>query len=116
MTFEEIYGGVMTLDETVLSIDNIKALCYIAPRDEEVPFPFKHRQELKLVIFKADMLREFQGDINLLGDSERFLLIVRRSFSLILFYLFIFQHSCCEFPVCFLGWKRFYGNCNSLLS
>jgi len=36
MSFEEIYNGIMMMDESVLSIDNIKALCYIAPREDEV--------------------------------------------------------------------------------
>lgn len=58
---EEVIGAIWRMDESALSLENLKALRYIAPKDDEIKI-------LRTVVGKLDM--------SLLTKAERFLLML----------------------------------------
>ncbi len=59
LTYDEIKRAILSLDETVLTAENLNALKELVPTAEEI-----------------EILREYNGDVEQLGKAERFFLTI----------------------------------------
>lgn len=72
LPYPDIRDAIWNIDDNMLTVDNLMSIRQYIPTKEEVMFLHIYINSLYSLFIQIELVKEYQGDVELLGNAERY--------------------------------------------